>query len=136
VEECTTLLLNEFTLKGFALANEVSQVAAEFSSRALRSIISAALVCLSDQATAPATLTLRAQLFPDRIDLSIDLSPHESQQAIALHANSYRLLNWRDLELLAAAESVGLARTDSGVRLAFSVPSENPGLPADLIATC
>ncbi|MBG6077309.1 hypothetical protein [Polaromonas sp. CG_9.11] len=136
VEECATLLLNEFKLKGFIIANEVSQVAAELSSRVLRSVVSAALVCLSDESTAPATLTLRAQAFPDRIDLSIDLSAQESQQARILHAQGYRLLNWRDLELLAASESVGLARSDSGVRLAFNLPSENQGLSGDPVAAC
>ena len=123
VEECTTLLRNEFKLKGFVIANEVSQLAAEFSSQSIRSVVSAALVCLSDQSAAPATLTLRAQALPDRIDLSIDLSAQESQPAITLHG--HRLLNWRDLELLAAAESVGFVRTDSGVRLAFKLPPEH-----------
>ena len=131
VDECATLLINEFKLKGFVIANEVSQVPAEFSSRALRSVVSAALVCLSDQSTAPATLTLRAKMFPDRIDLSIDLSPQEEQQARMAMANGYRLLNWRDLELLAGAETVGLARSDSGARLTFSLPSQHQGLPAD-----
>ena len=134
VEECAALLLNEFTLQGSVIANEVSQVAAEFSSRALRSVVCAALVHLSDQATAPTTLTLRAQVFPDRIDLSIDLRLHESKPARTVHANDYRLLNWRDLELLAAAESVGLARTGSGVRLAFKLPLIHQEAPTGPVA--
>ena len=135
MEECATLLLNEFKLKGFSIVNEVSQVPAEFSSRALRSVVSAALVCLSDQSKAPATLTLRGQVLPDRIDLSIDLHLDEPQQARTVIANGYRLLNWRDLELLAGAESVGLARSDIGARLTFNLSSENQGLPVDLVAT-
>ena len=135
VEECATLLLNEFKLKGFSIVNEVSQVPAEFSSRVLRSVVSAALVCLSDQSKAPATLTLHGQVLPDRIDLSIDLHLDEPQQARTVIANGYRLLNWRDLELLAGAESVGLARSDIGARLTFNLSSENQGLPVDLVAT-
>jgi len=135
VEECATLLLNEFKLKGFSIVNEVSQVPAEFSSRALRSVVSAALVCLSDQSKAPATLTLRGQVLPDRIDLSIDLHLDEPQQARTVIANGYRLLNWRDLELLAGAESVGLARSDIGVRLTFNLSIENQGSPVDRVAT-
>ena len=122
VEECATLLHNEFKLKGFVIANEVSQVAAEFSSQTLRSVVSAALVCLSDQSAAPATLTLRAQVLSSRIDLSIDLHTHELQSPRTVHANGCRLMNWQDLELLASAESVGLARNDSGVQLAFKLP--------------
>ena len=135
VEECATLLLNEFKLKGFSIVNEVSQVPAEFSSQALRSVVSAALVCLSDQSKAPATLTLRGQVLPDRIDLSIDLHLDEPQQARTVIANGYRLLNWRDLELLAGAESVGLARSDIGVRLTFNLSSENQGSSVDRVAT-
>ena len=134
VDECAALLFNDFKLKGFVIANEVAQVAAEFSSRRLRTVVSAALVCLSDQAEAPAQLTLRAQVLADRIDLSIDVSMnpglHESQLTRISHANGLRLLGWRDLELLAAAESVELVRSESGVLLAFKVPSENQGLSA------
>ena len=135
VEECATLLINEFKLKGFVLVNEVSQIPAEFSSRGLRSVVSAALVCLSDQSAAPATLTLRAQVFSDRIDLSIDLRLDEQQQPRPLIVNGYRLLNWRDLELLAGAEAVGLARSDSGARLTFNLPSQSQGFPADSVAS-
>lgn len=124
VGECARLLLNEFKLKGFSIVNKVSLVPAEFSSRALRSVVSAALFCLSDASTAPATLTLQARMLPDGIELSIDLQPHEPPHASAIHASGHRLLNWRDLELLAAAEAVGLARSDSGARLTFKRPPE------------
>ena len=124
VEECATLLLNEFKLKGFEIANEVGQVDAELSSQTLRSVVSAALVCLSDQSAVPSVLTLRAQRLADCIELSIDLQPHKNQQPAMVHANGYRLLNWRDVELLAAAESVGLARSDTGARLVFALPPE------------
>lgn len=136
VEECATLLRNEFKLKGFVIANEVSQVAAEFSSQSIRSVVSAALVCLSDQSTASGTLTLRAQVLSNRIDLSIDLRIHESQSPRISHANDCRLMNWRHLELLASAESVGIVRNDRGVQLAFKLPSTNPELAADLLTPC
>jgi len=136
VEECAQLLLNEFKIKGFVIVNEVSQVPAEFSSRALRSVVSAALFCLCDLSTAPATLTLRAHAYADHIDLSVDLvsTEQEQEQARNVFSNGYRLLNWRDLELLAAAESVGLAHSDSGARLTFRLDSENQALPATLVA--
>ena len=121
VDECAGLLLNEFKLKGFDIANEVGPVDADVSSPALRSVVSAALVCLSDQSPVTGVLTLRAHRFADRIDLSIELQPHKNQQREIAHANGYRLLNWRDVELLAAAESVGLAHSDSGARLTFTL---------------
>ncbi len=129
VEECASLLFNDFKLRGFVIANEVTQVSEAFSSRTLRTVVSAALVCLSDQTEAPAQLTLRVQVFPDCIKLSIELSMNPDLQESPLtrisHANGLRLLNWRDLELLAAAESVELVHSDSNVLLAFKLPSEN-----------
>ena len=127
VEECVGLLLNEFRIKGFDIANEVRQVDVAVSSRALRSVISAVLVCLSDQSALTGVLRLRAHRLTGHIDLSIDLQPHENQQREIAHPNGYRLLNWRDVELLAAAESVGLAHSDSGVRLMFVLPPETTG---------
>ena len=134
VEECARLLLNEFKLKGCVIANEVAQVPAEFSCRALRSVLCAALVHLSDRATMPVTLRLHAQVLPEQIDLSLDLILNEQEQARQVYSNAYRLLTWRDLELLAAAESVGLARTDSGARLTFNLGAENRNVPAAPIA--
>ena len=130
VEECAALLFNDFKLKGVVISNEVSHVAAEVPCRALRSVVSAALFCLSDQAPVPAKLTLNAHALDDCIHLSIEPSLHGSQHTGTLRANNCRLVNWRDLELLAAAESVELTRTDSGVRLAFKLPSGNKRLPA------
>ena len=124
VQECASLLFNEFKLKGFVIANEVAQIDAQVSSQALRSVVSAALVTLGDLSTAPATLTLRAEAFPDRIDLSIALDPLDDQATKTVPAHGYRLLNWRDVELLAGAESVGLAHSDGGALLTFPLSPE------------
>ena len=134
VEECASLLLNDFKLKGFVIANEVTQISQAFSSRTLRTVVSAALVCLSDQTEALAQFTLRAQVFPDCIKLSIELSMNPDLQELQLtrisHASGLRLMNWRDLELLAAAESVELVHGENSVLLAFKLPSENQKLSA------
>jgi len=127
VEECAGLLLNELRLKGFDIANEVGTLDAQVSSQALRSVVSAVLVCLSDQSSLTGVLKLRAHRLDERIELSIDLELHENQQREMAHPNSYRLLDWQDVESLAAAESVGLARSDSGARLVFSLPLETTG---------
>lgn len=123
VEECVNLLVNEFKLKGFQIANEVGPVDAEICCRTLRSVVSAALVCLSDQSAGPGVLMLSALQLAGRIELLIHLQPHEHQPPGTVFANGYRLLNWKDVELLAAAESIGLERSDTGMRLVFDVPS-------------
>lgn len=124
VEECVKLLLDEFKLRGFDMDNGVGTVEVEMCSRTLRSVVSAALVCMSDQSAVPAVLKLSAQPLAGRIELSIDLQPCDQQPAATVRTNGYRPLQWRDVELLAAAESVGLARSSTGARLAFDLPPE------------
>lgn len=128
VAECTAVLLAELQFRGFALANEVAQVDAVVASRALRSVLSAALVSLSDQSPVPARLVMRAQVMPARIELSIDLIPAGQPTGNAA-STSYRRLDWQDVEALAAAESVELAHSDSSARLGFARLADPAGLP-------
>ena len=129
VAECTTVLQAELQFRGFVLVNEVAQVDAVVSSRALRSVLSAALVSLSDQSPVLASLAMRAHVMPERIELSIDLVPAGQSTGNAA-STSYRLLNWQDVEVLAAAESVKLTHGDSSVRLSFARLADPSGLPA------
>lgn len=121
VDECATLLLSEFRLKGFDLVNEVGLLDAEVASRALRSVLCASLFCLGDGSAVQATLTLRAQQRGGSIELSVALQPHADPQPRGIHAGDSRLLNWRDVELLAGAESVGLVHSAAEVRLTFDM---------------
>jgi len=118
VAECAKVLGVELQFRGFVVVNEVAQVDAAVSGRALRSVLSAALVFLSDQQPVPASLVMRAHALPERIELSIDLIPN-GQPAGNAATGSYRLLDWQDVEALAAAESVQLTRSDAGIQLSF-----------------
>ena len=128
VAECTKVLLGELQFRGFAIVNEVAQVDALVSNRALRSVLSAALISLSDLSPVPASLVMRARVLPQRIDLSIDLIP-TGQPTTNAASTTYRLLEWRDVETLAAAETVGLTRSDIGLRLSFARLADNSGMP-------
>lgn len=119
VAECTTVLQAELQFRGFALVNEVAQVEAAVSSRALRSVLSATLVALSDQSAVPASLVMRAQALPLRIELSVNLTPFGQPTGNAA-LTGYRLLDWQDVEALAAAESVELTRSHSSACLSFA----------------
>ena len=130
VAECTEVLLNELQFRGFALVNQVARVDAVVSSGTLRSVLCAALIGLSDLSQVPASLVMRAQALPGRIQLSIDLIPAGKQARKAV-LSSYRLLHWQDVEALAAAESVELARTGTGAGLVFASPAGIAGLAAD-----
>lgn len=118
VRECLDLLSTEFCFKGFVMVNEVSGIDVTLSSTALRSVLSAALIALCDLSAAPAELMIRAQARPPRVELSIALRPTEGR-ATPVRPAKYRPLSWRDVEILALAESVKLTRTSDGVQLSF-----------------
>lgn len=121
VRECVSLLSMECRFKGFVIVNEVAGIHAELSSRALRSVLSATLLALSDLSRGPAKLLVRAQAVPDGIVLSIDVQATEGRASM-VRMTDYRPLKWRDVEILALAESVGLTRCDAGVQLTFPLP--------------
>jgi hypothetical protein len=124
VMECLDLLSTEFRFKGFVIHYEASGIDVALSSMALRSVLSAALIALCDLSAAPAELMIRAQARPQRVELSIALRPTEGR---ATHARSakYRPLSWRDVQILALAESVKLTRSEGGAQLSFAHAGAN-----------
>ena len=134
VTECLGLLSTGLRFKGFVIVNEVPGIDVKLSSKALRSVLSATLIALSDLSEAPADLLIRAQAMPDRVELSIDLRPTEGG-AKNLHVTDYRPLKWRDVEILAIAESVKLTRGNTGAQLTFTHADAGAGanLPGDAV---
>lgn len=132
VNECLGLLSTQFRFKGFAIVNMVPDIDAGVSSRALRSVFSATLIALSDLSQAPADLVIQARVMPDSVEVSIVLRATE-RSAKNVYPAAYRLLQWRDVEMLATAEAVKLTHDYAGAQLSFSRAHEDsgPGLPDD-----
>ena len=128
VTECLGLLTTEFRFKGFVILNEVSGIDVALCSTALRSVLSAALIALCDLSAAPAELVIRAQTRAQRVELSIELRPTEGR-ATPVRPAKYRPLSWRDVQILALAESVKLTRTSGGAQLSFAHAGEH--VPVD-----
>ncbi len=132
VRECLGLLSTQFRFKGFGIVNEVPGIDVDVSSRALRSVLSATLIALSDLSEAPADLVIGAQAMPDRVELSIALRPTE-RGAKNFRPTAYRLLKWRDVEILALAESVMLTHGNAGAQLTFTRANASTGSPVDRV---
>lgn len=132
VKECLGLLSTQFRFKGFAIVNEVPEIDAGVSSRALRSVLSATLIALSDLSQAPADLVIQAQALADSVELTITLRA-TNRSTKNVYPAAYRLLKWRDVQTLAEAEAVKLTHDDTGVRLTFSQAHDDsgPGLRND-----
>ncbi len=128
MKECVGLLATQFRFNGFAIVNEVPQIDLQVSSRAFRSVLSATLVALCDLSQAPADIVIQAQAMPDSVEVSIALRAATDRSAKNIQSIEYRLLNWRDVETLARAETVKLVHDQLGAQLIFSRAYEDSEL--------
>lgn len=128
VTACLGLLATELRFKDFVIVNEVPQIDVELSGRALRSVLSATLIALSDWSQAPANLLVRAEAMSDRILVSINLYQTE-RIAKRILVPQQRPLKWRDVEILAIAESVQLTHGGGNAQLIF--PYQKTGRQID-----
>jgi hypothetical protein len=119
VADCIAMLSSPLELKGFKLVNDVAGIEARLSVTAVRQVLTAALIALSDQSEAPAALLVEAQAMPGAIEISIFLCPTDKDSTY-LGANADRPLGWREVEALAKAQSVQLTLTPTGVQLTFN----------------
>jgi len=120
VRECVGLLATSLTFRGYALRNEVTPIPGEVGRSAMRSVLTAALIHVTDHNPPPADLVLAAEPQRDALVLTLTLRPTEGDKGFSPEP-AYRPLEWSDVEALAAAESVTLE--DRGrQQLRLSIP--------------
>ncbi|MEZ7847962.1 MAG: hypothetical protein QMB14_10245 [Polaromonas sp.] len=127
VLDCLSLLTTEFRFRGLAIVNDVTALPVQLNLMALRSVLPAALLALSDQQAGPADLVLTAHVIDAGVVLSIRRRPAE-RSAESPPSNDYRALTWDDVAALAQAESVGFTPSADAVELRFSEVSSTYGL--------
>ena len=127
VMDCLSLLTTEFRFKGFDIVNEITDTSVEVSTTALRSVLPAALLAMSDQQSDPADFVLKADLVPRGVALSIVRRSSGRNADNSLSAE-YRELTWQDVTALAKAESVGFSQSEGTVQLTFSAACPAPHL--------
>lgn len=120
VQECVALLRSSFNFRGFTLKDEIGDSPVTLARAALRNVLPAALLALTDRAASPADIVLSAQAGADQVVLSVSLRPTEGAAGFAGDA-PYRLLGWPEVEALAGAEGVALERSGDTVRLTIPV---------------
>ncbi len=119
VADCLSLLITEFRFRGFVIVNQITDIPVEVSTMALRSVLPAALMALSDQQSDPADFVLNADVMPHGVALSIVRRSSE-RSADNSPIAEYRELTWQDVTALAKAESVVFSQSDDAVLLMFS----------------
>ena len=119
VLDCISMLSSPLKLRGFDLINGVAGIKAHVSVTAVRQVLSAALIALSDHSEAPAALLVEAQAMAGCMEMSIFLCPTD-KAATFFAAKTDRPLQWHEVEVLARAQSVQLTLTPIGAHLTFN----------------
>jgi hypothetical protein len=130
--QCVHLLATSLRFRGFALVHDSSDVRTQVAGPALRSVLPAALLYLSDSSPGPAQLRLIAtqhatqvgvQPGRQQVQVRITLTPTErtsEPHQTADQTADYRALQWADVCALARAEAVELQRWPDGLALYFA----------------
>jgi len=119
VLDCLNVLSTEFRFRGLVIVNEVGDMPALLPSAALRSVLPAALIALSDQQTGAADFILQAGKVGQDTEISI-VRLAAQRPAYNQPTADYRALNWGDVAALARAASVGFSHTADSASLRFT----------------
>ena len=117
--ECSALLATSLSFRGYALRNEVGEMKRQVRRSALRSLLTGTLIHSTDHLKPPADLVLAAIAEDGGVEVSVTTRPTEGDKGFS-NEPGYRKLEWRDLQALAAAEGVLLAR--QGARITLRLP--------------
>ena len=111
VEECVALLAGNFNFRGFSISNDVPDVDFEVSREALQNLLCASLITLTDAASPPANVLVKAEVTAGFAVLTVRCEVCESDPGAMTFAAAYHQLDWSDVQALAVFESVELFRT-------------------------
>jgi len=118
VRECLELVATSFSFRGFPLRNEVTPVPGRVRRAAFRTVLTGALLHLSDAHPAPAEIALSASAAPSGLRLTLSITPAVGEAGFAT-APTYRALVLDDVQALARAEGVALQPEGRGLRITF-----------------
>jgi hypothetical protein len=120
VDECIALLASNFNFRGFAVTRDVAEADFQVWRIAVRNLLVASLITLTDTATGPCHVHVKAEVRNGIAEISVQVSPREQPVDALSFEPSYRLLDWADVQALADAESVELIR--DGDRITMRMP--------------
>jgi len=120
VRECVGLLATMLHFCGFRLSNEIDELSVAVNQSAVRMVLSAALLEMTDSMGQQAPLRISADASEEEVTITLEFGPGQDNRANRYDEN-YRKLVWDDVQALASAEQVGLSRQDRRVVLRFPV---------------
>lgn len=123
--ECSALLATTLSFRGYALRNQAQPVAGEVSLSAVRNVLTAALIQVTDESTPPAEVAITTASSPQGLQVQLQVHRTEEGDSAADTTSAYRPLRWTDVEALAASEQVMLERPSEG-RVVITFPWARP----------
>lgn len=117
VRECLGLLATSLGFRGYPLRSEVADIPRQVRRSAIRNLLTASLIHLTDAHEPPADLALGAEQLPRGVRLTLDLGPSTSADKGFASEPGYRALTWGDVQALAASEGAEVEREGTGIRL-------------------
>lgn len=118
IEECLLLIATGFTFRGFNLRDDEKEVPGEVRRASFRNVVTGAFLWLTDEHASPAEIFVGAESSDQGLVIALRLAalPPAGETQFST-APSYRALTWPDVQALAAADGVALARDGAAVRI-------------------
>lgn len=117
VDECVRLLRSAFSFRGLTLRSAVGDWPQPVSRPALRMLLPAMLFGLTEDVQGPADVVVSAEVDAQgRLLLHVRVRPGSGSPGFPA-PESYRALDWAEVEQLAQSESVELTRNTDGATL-------------------
>jgi len=119
VEDCIMLLRGNFSFRGLSLRADAGELPQAVGRAAVRTLLPACLLALTDNLEGPAEITISATANDETatVDFRVQRTEGEGYEKQL----NYRALQWEDVQAMARSEDVELAHTDSTARLGFPV---------------
>lgn len=125
IEECLGMVVTQLSFKGFTVVDNTQSPAVQLPQAALRNVLTAALITLTDAAAVPGKVLIGAEFAQGILSLHVELKAHDTAEPLRIADKPpYRPLEWRDLQLLALQESVGLTRMGNRITLQFEATAQ------------
>jgi hypothetical protein len=118
VRECMSLLRSNFSFRGLSLQDEPGGVLTHVPRSAVRHVLPAVLLALTDRAPPPADVCVRTREDSGAAQVTVEVKAKEGDPGFPAN-HPYRMLDWQDVETLAASEGVRVARDAQLARIVF-----------------
>ncbi|AMO22444.1 hypothetical protein UC35_05430 [Ramlibacter tataouinensis] len=110
VEECLKLVSSNFNFRGFVISRELADTPFEVSRVALRHLLVASLIAVTDGAGGPCEVKVKAGVKAGMAEIAVGIAPRQDEFDALPYESGYRQLDWADVQALAQAEGVELVR--------------------------